>query len=313
MTETDLGRRPTTLRVVVPATSANLGPGFDCLALALDLFNVLDIAVGEGPFQAAVRVCGEGEDSLERDQHNLVVVAMQRYADVAGRSLPALRLVMENRVPLGRGLGSSAAAIAAGLVAAATILDLPADPVQLLPIALSLESHPDNIAAALWGGICLGVLDGTMPIVHHLEVAADLQAVVLIPDRFSSTHESRAALPGTISRADAVFNIGRSALLVSAVAGRRYDLLRVAMQDRLHQPQRGVAFPYLQPAIDAALAAGAHGAALSGAGSSVIALTTEHADRVAAAMAGVAQDYKIPARTVVLHAASRGAHVVATA
>jgi homoserine kinase len=294
----------------VPATSANLGPGFDCLALALDLHNVIEVMPMPGG-SLAIEVEGEGAEVVARDRSNLVVEAMQHLADAAGRPLPPFALRLCNAIPLGRGLGSSAASIAGGMVAAAALLDLPADPAALLPVALDLEGHPDNIAAALFGGFTVGVVDGATPVVHRVAPPPDLRAVVLLPDRFASTVESRAVLPPTLSRADAIYNSGRCALLALAIAEGRYDLLRVAMQDRLHQPQRGrESFPYLDAAIAAALAAGAHGAALSGSGSSVVALATEHTDAIATALAGVARDYRVPARTLVLAPAHVGAHHV---
>jgi homoserine kinase len=307
--EDGVAARPV-IRVRAPATSANLGPGFDCLALALDLENLIEVRpLAAGPL--TIEVQGEGAEVLARDRSNLVVEAMERLAATAGRTLPPFALRLCNAIPLGRGLGSSAAAIAGGLVVAAALLDLPTDLEILLPVALSLEEHPDNIAAALCGGFTVGVLDGERPIVYRGAPPQGLRAVLLVPDRFASTNESRAVLPTTLPRADAVYNSGRCALLALALAEGRYDLLRVAMQDRLHQPQRGEgSFPYLGAAIAAALAAGAHGAALSGAGSSVVALATENSEAIAAALARVAQEYGLPARTMVLEPAVRGTHRV---
>jgi homoserine kinase len=205
-------------------------------------------------------------------------------------------------------LGSSAAAIAGGLLAAAALLDLPRDPASLLPIALDLESHPDNIAAALWGGFTIGVVGDGVPVVQRITPPPGLRAVLLIPDAFASTTASRAVLPPMVPRADAIFNAGRCALLTVALAEGRFELLRVAMQDRLHQPCRAAReFPYLEEAIEAALAAGAYGAALSGAGSSVIALAAGGEETIAAALAGVARDHGLPARTLILVPASEGA------
>lgn len=294
------------LRVCVPATSANLGPGFDCLALALDLHNLIEVTpLDSGPLR--IDIGGEGAAVLARDRSNLVVEAMHRLAAASGRSLPPFALRLQNAIPLGRGLGSSAAAIAGGLVAAAALLHVPSDPAALLPVALSLEGHPDNIAAALFGGFTVGVLEGGSPYVHRVLPAAGLRAVVLVPERFASTAESRAVLPHSVSRADAVFNAGRCALLALALAEGRYSMLRVAMQDRLHQPHRArESFPYLTDAIDAALAAGAHGVALSGAGSSVVALATARCEEIASALASVAQAHGLAARALILEPAAEG-------
>ena len=301
---------PPDIRIVVPASSANLGPGFDSLAMALELRNTIDLwrrSSGEGDI---IAIEGEGEHVLERDDRNMVLAAMRLLAAQAGRVLPPVTLRLSNAVPLGRGLGSSAAAIAGGLVMAAALLDLPGDPESLLPIALHLESHPDNVAASLWGGFTVGVLDGAQPCVLHMQPPPELRAVVLIPGGFSSTAESRRALPGMIPRADAIFNAGRCALLAAALSQGRWDLLAVAMQDRLHQPKRAAGFPYLEKAIAAALGAGAHGAALSGAGSSVIALTTAHERAIADALKTVAREHGVAADTICLPIATRGAHRV---
>jgi homoserine kinase len=196
-----------------------------------------------------------------------------------------------------------------GLVAAASILGLPIDPGALTPVALDLEDHPDNVVAALRGGFTVGVMDDHEARVLHLLPAPELRAVLLVPDGFSSTLESRQTLPPTIPRCDAVFNGGRCALLALAISQGRWDLLKVAMQDRLHQPHRAQDFAHLDEAIEAAIAAGAHGAALSGAGSSVIALSTGGEDAVAAALSRVAARHGLSAHALVLSPARRGAHI----
>lgn len=296
--------------VAAPATSANLGPGFDCLALALDLWNTIEIWYSEIAGIRVAAVAGEGCDTLERDEDNLAIVAMRRLAEQSGLSLPHCELRLRNAVPVGRGLGSSAAAIAGGLVAAAAMLGLPADTDFLIETALSLEDHPDNVVAALLGGFTVGILDAGKPRVLRVTPPTELRAVLLIPEGFSSTLESRQTLPPTVSRSDATFNGGRCALLAMALSQGRWDLLGVAMQDRLHQPHRALGFLHLEEAIAEALAAGAHGAALSGAGSSVIALTTGKEDAVAAALAAVAARRGQRARTLILAPALRGAHQV---
>jgi homoserine kinase len=186
------------------------------------------------------------------------------------------------------------------MLASAVVLDVKHEPQSLLPSALQLEGHPDNIVAALWGGCTIGVLVGGDAIVHRIATPDRLQAVVLVPDAFSSTIESRSLLPAEVPRADAVFNASRVGLFVAALTEDRLDLLHVAMEDRLHQPYRGESFRYLQPVIAAAMQAGAHGAALSGAGSSVIALASHNFGAIAQTMSGVASDHNISARTLLL-------------
>jgi homoserine kinase len=297
----------TCLHIRVPATSANLGPGFDSLALALQLYNRLDIEVLAADKGGSLRITGEGANRLGQGEENLVLTAMQSLAQAADRALPPLAMDMHNDIPLGRGLGSSAAAIAAGLLAAAVLLGEPAVPEALLRVGLPLEGHPDNIAAVLWGGFTVGVVHQGQGVVQRLQPPDGLQAVILIPDQYSSTTISRAALPVQLTRADAVFNAGRVGMLVAAIALNQLDLLRVAMEDRMHQPARAREFAYLPGAIEAALAAGAHGAALSGAGSSVIALASNHLTAVAAAMEAEAARWYLPARVLVLSLDTAGA------
>lgn len=300
------------LRVVAPATSANLGPGFDSLALALDYWNTIDIRLGGSDCPRIMEIEGEGADTLERDARNLVLLAMHRLAEEANRRLPPCEIGLKNKIPLGRGLGSSAAAIVGGLVAAAALLHLDGSPQALLPIALSLEDHPDNVAAALYGGFTVGVLENGTPRVLCLRPSEDLRAVVLVPEMFAGTLESRQTLPALISRSDAVFNGGRCALLALALCERRWDLLAVAMEDRLHQPQRAQIFTYLDEAISAARTAGAHGAALSGSGSSVLALCTGSEEAVASAMTEAAARLGLAAHALILSMAPEGAHKVRT-
>ena len=296
------------LRIVAPATSANLGPGFDSLALALNVWNSIDIRLGGTDCPRITAIEGEGRNNLERDGRNLVLLAMHRLAAEAERRLPPCEITLNNTIPLGRGLGSSAAAIAGGLVAAAALLQLDASPQALLPVALGLEGHPDNVVAALHGGFTVGVLARGEPRVLCVLPSEDLRAVLLIPEIFAGTLESRQTLPAAVSRSDAVFNGGRCALLALAIRERRWDLLAVAMEDRLHQPQRALTFPYLDEAIAAARAAGAHGAALSGSGSSLIALCTGHEEAVASAMVGAAAHHGLAARARILTISAEGAH-----
>ena len=297
--------------VLAPATTANLGPGFDCLALALDLHNTIEVLPAAGSMEPLVVIEGEGTAILSGVEANLVLRAMRHLEARLGRSLPPFRLGQRNHIPLGRGLGSSAAAIAGGLVAAATLLGASTVPDALLPFALELESHPDNVAAALYGGLTIGVLDAGGAVVRRLDPPSGLRAVVLVPEGFSGTLESRAVLPREVARADAVFNTSRCALLAADLALGRLDSLAVAMQDRLHQPQRGAAqFPYLEEAIADAVGAGAYGAALSGSGSSVLALVAPaHEVAVAAALEAVARRHQLPARMLLLSPAAEGARV----
>jgi homoserine kinase len=244
---------------LAPASSANLGPGFDCAAVALDLWNELEVTEGDG---VVVEIEGEGAGELSTDETNLVVRAFALVADPTGR-----RFRCTNRIPLERGLGSSAAAIALGLAAAVrerpgnTVLqgDLPA----LLALGLQLEGHADNLAAALLGGVTL--TDGTAA--WRIAGSLPLAPVLVVPERRAATEESRAALPASIDRQDAVFTSTRAALLGAGLAAGHPALLAAALADRLHEPYRPSA---ILDDVRGRLPAGAVGATLSGSGPSVL-------------------------------------------
>jgi homoserine kinase len=259
------------VRVTVPATSANLGPGFDTLGLALALYNEVELRARDG---VAVTIAGEGADTLPCDERNLVVRGAQRVHAAIDRPFRGLEVRQVNRIPPSRGLGSSASAWLGGMLGANALLGDPLSRDQVLDLAIREEGHPDNLAAALHGGLTVTCWDADGHAVVPLPVPAGLAFVLLVPDQEASTAAARAALPDAYPRADAVFNVGRVALLLAALGRGRFDLLGLAMADRLHQPYRARAlFPWLDRVVAAGRAAGAFGAALSGAGPSVLAVT----------------------------------------
>jgi homoserine kinase len=259
------------VRVQVPATSANLGPGFDAFGLALGLHNVVAARVVDSGLH--VDVAGEGADSLRRDRRNLVVKAMRATFDVLGGQPRGLEVICANHIPAGRGLGSSAAAIVAGICAArATVLGgLPDD--DALRIATELEGHPDNVAAALYGGATLAWTDATGAHAVRLPVSAAVHPVAFLPGSGKqSTRAARALLPEAVPHGDAVHTANRAALLVHALE-RRPDLLLAATEDWLHQPYRLAAQPRGLALVERLRAAGI-AATLSGSGPTVLALAT---------------------------------------
>ena len=235
--------------VRAPATSANLGPGFDCAAVALDLWNELELTEGDG-----VVVEGEGADELPADDANVAVRAYALLGDPTGK-----RFRFTNRIPLERGLGSSAAAIALGLVAARP--DLP--PEELLAAGLELESHADNLAAAIVGGVTLTWEGRIVRIAETLPV----MPVALVPRERTSTEASRRSLPATVAHADAAANVARAALLAAGAATGDAELFAAGLDDRLHEPYRPSA---ALESVRADLPASARGATLSGSGPTVI-------------------------------------------
>jgi homoserine kinase len=269
------------VRVRVPASSANLGPGFDALGLALALYN--DVAVEESD-RVLVSIEGEGAGHLAQGDDNAVARAVRMAFEAAGRGFRGARIRCVNRVPLRRGLGSSAAAWVSGLVGGNALLGEPLDRETLLGLAARAEGHPDNVTAAMLGGLTVSCSAGERVTGVALPVPARMQWVVLVPDAESSTREARAVLPDAVSRADAVFNVQRTSLLLAALVADRADLLDVAMHDRLHQPYRAKLFPWMDRVFAAARDAGALGCVLSGAGPSVLAAVQGTSSAVASAM-----------------------------
>ncbi len=256
------------LTVRVPASTANLGPAFDCLGLALDLWNETSFEItGES---IVVEVDGEGSGSLADDGSNLVARSFIDYFTQAGETAPkGVHIVAKQRIPLGGGLGSSAAALLTGMLAANALVSKPRKPAEVLAAAAAEEGHADNLAASLYGGLILVTEEGGVYDVKKLE-CAPLQAVLITPALPLSTNDSRKALPGQVSLKDAVFNIGRSLRVAEALRSGDIAELSAAMHDRLHQPHRLALIPGAAEAVAAAQQAGA-AAALSGAGPSLIA------------------------------------------
>lgn len=292
--------------VRVPATSANLGPGFDALGLALSLYNEV---VATPADRLTVQLDGEGMDSLPIDEENVVARGVRLAFDEAGRPFTGCALACVNRIPTARGLGSSAAAWVGGLVAGNALLGSPLSRETLLKLAARAEGHPDNVAAALYGGLTVSCSapDGALAVA--LPVPGHLRWVALIPDVSSSTAAARAVLPHAVPRADAVFNVQRVALLLAALQAGRPDLLPAALDDRLHQPYREKLFPWMRAVAAAARAAGAIGCVLSGAGPSLLAVVRGSAGAVAHAMEGALAEAGLVGRAVVLEVDVAGASV----
>lgn len=294
------------VRITVPASSANLGPGFDVLGLALTLENVFELEEAEG---VSVDVAGEGALTLPRDKENVVVRGAAAVYAAVGRQLTGLRVRQTNAIPPGRGLGSSATAWLGGMLGANALCKGALPPEVILEMAVREEGHPDNLAAALYGGLTIACLDNGHVRVLKLPLASNLRFAVLIPDLEAETVTARAVLPSHLSREDGVFNLARACILVGALTLGRPDLLRSAMADRWHQPYRLALFPWLAAVFQAAQEAGALGWALSGAGPSVLAITGEDAEKVGAAMLGALERSGITGRARVLGAAELGSRV----
>lgn len=293
-------------RVRVPATSANLGPGFDCLGLALDLWNEAEFSLeGEG-----LHLQNEGEGQhIPTDERNLVVQAMRFFCDERGLPFPrGLSIRCRSSIPTGSGLGSSAAAVLLGLLGAAALHGIPLNDDEALSLAARMEGHADNAAAALLGGLVIVTTAKGGWLVRKIEVAP-LHVAVVLPDVDLPTHAARAALPGEVSMKDATYNIGRAILVVEALRNGDLNLLQGAMDDRLHLPYRLPLIPGAQRALEAAYQAGASAVTISGAGPSLIAFTGGDPAPVARAIADTFQAHRVAAREFLLHTSPRGAAV----
>ncbi|HXA27828.1 MAG TPA: homoserine kinase [Candidatus Angelobacter sp.] len=293
------------VRIAVPATVANLGPGFDVLALALELQNEV-VATQTGEPGLSIDPGAGAPEELRDPGHNLVARAYTATCAELGVLPAGVHFECVNRIPFRRGLGSSAAAALAGALCATALHAASWDEQRILRWVSGIEGHPDNAAAALLGGLAIVVPDH--PVVN-MEVHDSLRAIVFVPDVELSTALARTVVPQAFSRADAVFNASRCALLVRAVALRDWGTLGVAMEDRWHQPARTALFPALPALIDAALAAGARGAAMSGAGPSVVALTDRDAEAVASAMTAAAREHGVGGEAIVSRVRNWGARV----
>ncbi len=287
----------TSVTVRVPATSANLGPGFDSIGLALALTQDVTLSLGHQP---------ETRDGLVR----LVLDAGRSAYRLAHVEVPELTASGGGAIPIGRGLGASAAARAAGIVAANALMGAPLTDTQMLTLGAGLEGHADNMAPALFGGLRVVVRDGDVFAHIAVPIAAGLRVVLFIPDFEMPTGESRKLLPQQLSKDDAVHNIGRAAMLVGALATGQWDVLDLATQDRLHQPARAQIFPAMPEIFAAAKDAGALCAYLSGGGSTIAAFAIDNEERIARAMtqAAIARGY--PGRAAITSPSTTGAVVV---
>jgi homoserine kinase len=268
--------------VEVPATTANLGPGFDTLGLALSVYDRLTVTASEVP-GVRVEVHGVGAGEVPTDGSNLVAQAILRVFAQVGEEAPGLDLIARNVIPHGRGLGSSGAAVVSGIVAAKGLLDgiVELDNDQLLGMATAMEGHPDNVAPALFGGLTIAWTGPAGPQHKRLLPHRSVSPLVLVPEQTMSTALARSLQPENVPHADAIFNVSRSTLLIAALI-QSPELLATATEDRLHQSYRASAMPETDRLITLLRAAG-HAAVVSGAGPSILVLSSDPSQRLAAA------------------------------
>lgn len=290
------------IKIVVPASTSNLGPGFDTFGLALGLYNIF--LVERHP---SYRVCVIGEGThLPRDTGNLMVMAYRMACSRWGVEEVPLKVIQINRVPTARGLGSSATAIVGGITACERIHNLKKRVEEKVEVALELEPHPDNILPALVGGlvVCAKGEEGISFV--KLDFPEDLRVVVCVPSVEVSTEEARKVLRGDVSLQDAVFNVQRSCLLLASLMTRRYSLLKEAVKDRLHQPYRSRLVPAMYTVMEEAYTAGALASFLSGSGPTVASLCQENCEKVGQAMVRAFKKAGVEAKYMVLQVDREG-------
>ena len=310
--------------VKVPATTANLGPGYDTIGMAVNMWSEYTIEKAD---KFEVICIGEGSHDMPLDDTNLVCFGVKAAFKVAKKTVPKLKYTLVNRIPYARGLGSSSAAIVGGLIAGLVLAGhrVPTwGSEELLNLACEIEGHPDNVAPAMYGGIQIGIHIGARWLTERVNLPPGLQCVCFIPNVIGKTSTARGVLGDVISREEAVFNIGRIAFLINALASNNIDNLRWGAEDKLHQPQRGAAvYPHMTPVIDAAIGAGASAAYLSGAGPTIMAITSgasgdiftqrakERVDKkVAEAMLAAAKSCGVPGEVFISEPVETGAVVV---
>lgn len=287
------------VQIKVPATSANLGPGFDVLGLALELFDEYTFTEVEKGFHYHLVGADAAQYGITSDETNLVYRAFSHLCRVAGQAVPGVEVTCKSTVPICRGLGSSAAAVVAGLAGANLLLGNPLKLSELLPLATELEGHPDNVAPALFGGLVISLLDegGSIYQQRYVLDENDLACVLAVPDFTLETKLARSVLPKEVSFKDALFNVSRVAMLIAALTRGNYAMLRESMEDRLHQPYRAALIPGFAQVKEQGYAAGAYGIAISGAGPTVLAFTApENMASVGEAMVAGFNDAGISAK-----------------
>ncbi len=297
--------------VKVPATTANLGPGFDALGLALNLWNEAEFAC-TGDSRISVTVKGEGEETLPRNADNAIVKAALMVYDLAGKSCEGLHINCINRIPLGSGMGSSSAAMLTGMLGANSLLGNPFTDEEILKLAIETEGHPDNVAPAMLGGLVASIVHKERVISMRLPTKANhgpIHITIVLPDFDFPTRQARAILPKEAVRSDAIYNLSRVVLVTEALRTGNMELLGIAMKDSLHQPYRLPLIPGAIDALKAGKEAGASAVALSGAGPSLIAFSAKEDSAIGAAMREKFKSAGLDARIFELGTSYEGAEV----
>lgn len=292
------------IKIRVPGTSGNLGPGFDTVGMAFQLYNYLTFDILSSGLQ--IEISGEGEDELSRGEDNIVYQAALQVFNRVNFQPQGLKIIQDNSIPISRGLGSSASSIVGGMVGANLISGGHLTKEEILKMAVDMEGHPDNVTPALMGGVTASV-KGVQE-VDYIKILppGELHAIVAIPDFHLSTNVARQVIPARVDRGDAVFNIGRTSVMIGALMEGNLPLFGKMMEDRLHQPYRMSLIPGIKKVFSGAKEAGALSVAISGAGPTIIAFVVDHEEKVALAMQDAFLSEGIPCRTLDLYPDAEG-------
>lgn len=299
------------LKVKVPATTANMGAGFDCFGMALNLYNEVTVEESERFLIKINSKTRNGASTTHTTKDNLIYQVITRFYDDLGKKIPELKLTQNDNIPMTRGLGSSSACIVAGLLAANELTGKPLSKDELAKMACQIEGHPDNVAPAIYGGFIVAVMEGEK--LHHVKVEPSdaLSFVAFIPNFQLSTAKARRILPQNYSRADAIFNISRASLFVASLISENWDNFPVSVDDRIHQPYRGVLIPNMDTLFEYAKDAGAKGVFMSGAGPTIIAIVLrEYEKEFENKMKLFVKEFKKTWEIRILHADLNGAQVL---
>lgn len=296
------------IKIQVPATTGNIGPGFDVLGAALNRYNLFTFTENEQPLSITITGPHGLSGSLPTDESNLVYQSFCKVFQQQGLAIPHLNLTLDIQLPPGRGLGSSATAIIAGLFAANVWLDSPLSQKELLALAVDIEGHPDNVAPALLGGCILNVPNQTTPIV--IPTPPHLDWIICSPEFELATHDARQVLPEKVDMTDCIFNLGSLATLISGFYSGQIEQIKWGLKDCLHQPYRQSLVPGMADVIEKALEHGAIGCVLSGAGPTILAITEQNSKAIASQMEKVWKSFNISAQSVISTIDTKGTQIV---
>ncbi|HHV02244.1 MAG TPA: homoserine kinase, partial [Defluviitoga tunisiensis] len=295
-------------KIRIPATSANLGPGFDCFGLALKLYNTFIFDEIPHGFEFIVKF--KNKEIPVSQEDNLVYVAMKKTFEMFNKDIPGIRITEEINIPFSRGLGSSATAILAGILASNKILDNPMNNEEILDLAYKIEGHSDNIVPALNGGFNITIIENNKIIFKKISVDESLKIIVVIPEIKIKTKEARKILPTEITREDAIFNLSRASLLTASLITMDYSYLSLAFQDRLHQNYRAKLIPGFYDVVNSAYKEGSLGVALSGSGSSIIAFSNSNEENIAQSMINTFSSFNVNSSYIITTADNNGTIII---